>query len=78
MPRGQHLSKVRQPKALRLQNLGIVEPLNHGEISVVVRIRGSRDLIDRVLRLTAKRRGMALEHGLNLLENSEVFNAKSD
>lgn len=57
------LDRVRLPKAERVRLLG-QKPLAPGEVSVNVRIRASRKVIEALLKMTPYQRGEVLEYGL--------------
>jgi len=61
MPRGEHLRKI--PKETRLKNLR-VKPLQVGEASQLLQVRGPAELIQALRELSAEERGKVSALGL--------------
>ncbi|MBO1436077.1 hypothetical protein [Meiothermus sp. CFH 77666] len=74
MPKGEHLHRVRPSKEKRLAALGW-QPLEAGEVSLHIRVRANKAVIDRFAALSAKERGRVVELGLEALE---VEHAQAD
>lgn len=75
MPKGQNLSKARQPKEVRLRLLGLDKPLEPGERSIAVRLRLPERWAEKVLRMSAEERGRVFMAGVKVLE---VEHAETD
>ncbi|GIW28757.1 MAG: hypothetical protein N2Z75_05930 [Meiothermus sp.] len=68
MPRGQNLHRVRQPKEVRLKQLGLNTPLKPGERSVLVRVRLHEPWAKRLLEMTPQERGEVFMAGVEALQ----------
>jgi len=66
MPRGENLERARQPREVRAKLLG-VEPLQEGEASLTIRIRGRLEDLEAFRRLSARERGAVVRAGLRAL-----------
>lgn len=63
LPRAAHADRIRLPKEVRAQNLGVT-PLLPGEVSANLRIRAPKGVIEQLEAMTPQERGELVARAL--------------